>query len=69
VRNAAQLARQRYSAGLIDFQSVLDSERSVLVLEESFASARANACRHSSVCGAGRRLSPQAEASVYKDAP
>ena len=26
-RNAAQLARQRYSAGLIDFQTVLDTER------------------------------------------
>ena len=42
VRNAAQLARQRYSAGLIDFQSVLDTERNVLVLEESLASARAS---------------------------
>jgi NodT family efflux transporter outer membrane factor (OMF) lipoprotein len=41
-RNAAQLARQRYSAGLIDFQSVLDTERSVLLLEESLASSRAN---------------------------
>ena len=42
VRNAALLARQRYGAGLIDFQSVLDSERSVLVLEESLASSRAS---------------------------
>ena len=42
VRNAALLARQRYGAGLIDFQSVLDSERSVLVLEETLASSRAN---------------------------
>ncbi len=41
-RNAAELARQRYSVGLIDFQSVLDSERSVLLLEESLASNRAN---------------------------
>lgn len=41
-RSAAELARQRYGAGLIDFQSVLDSERSVLVLEESLASNRAN---------------------------
>ncbi len=41
-RNAALLARQRYSVGLIDFQSVLDSERNVLVLEESLASARAS---------------------------
>ncbi len=42
VRNAALLARQRYSSGLIDFQSVLDSERSVLLLEESLAANRTN---------------------------
>jgi len=41
-RNAAQLARQRYSAGLIDFQSVLDTERSVLSVEDSLASTRAD---------------------------
>ncbi|MBN1209026.1 MAG: efflux transporter outer membrane subunit [Myxococcaceae bacterium] len=40
-RNAALLARQRYSAGLIDFQSVLDTERTVLSLEDSLASTRA----------------------------
>jgi NodT family efflux transporter outer membrane factor (OMF) lipoprotein len=40
--NAAQLARQRYSAGLIDFQSVLDTERSVLSTEDSLASSRAD---------------------------
>lgn len=40
--NAAQLARQRYSAGLIDFQSVLDTERSVLSAEDSLASSRAD---------------------------
>lgn len=72
VRNAAQLARQRYSAGLIDFQSVLDSERSVLVLEESLASARANGVqtliRLYKALGGG--WSPQAEIlTVYKDAP
>lgn len=38
--NAAQLARQRYSAGLIDFQPVLDTQRSVLSVEDSLASAR-----------------------------
>lgn len=42
-RNAADLARQRYGAGLIDFQSVLDGERNVLLLEESLARNRANA--------------------------
>jgi NodT family efflux transporter outer membrane factor (OMF) lipoprotein len=41
-RNAALLARQRYSAGLIDFQSVLDTERSVLSVADSLASTRAD---------------------------
>ncbi|HEX5515420.1 MAG TPA: TolC family protein, partial [Gammaproteobacteria bacterium] len=40
--NAAELARQRYSAGLVDFQSVLDTERSVLSIQDSLASARAD---------------------------
>lgn len=45
-RNAALLARQRYASGLIDFQTVLDSERSLLSVEDSLAStdvARATA--------------------------
>ena len=37
-RKAAQMARQQYSAGLIDFQSLLDTERSVLTIEDSLAS-------------------------------
>ncbi|MEW6131929.1 MAG: efflux transporter outer membrane subunit [Pseudomonadota bacterium] len=41
-RNAALLARNRYSAGLIDFQSVLDTERSMLAVEDSLASTRAD---------------------------
>jgi NodT family efflux transporter outer membrane factor (OMF) lipoprotein len=40
-KNAALLARQRYSAGVIDFQSVVDTERSVLSLEDGLASTRA----------------------------
>ncbi len=40
-RNAALLARHRYSSGLIDFQSVLDTERTVLSVEDSLASTRA----------------------------
>jgi outer membrane protein TolC len=40
--NAAELARHRYTAGLIDFQSVLDTERSVRVIEDSFATSRAD---------------------------
>lgn len=40
-REAASLARQRYGAGLIDFQAVLTSERTALTLEESAAANRA----------------------------
>jgi NodT family efflux transporter outer membrane factor (OMF) lipoprotein len=39
-RNAAQLARQQYQAGLADFQTVLDTERSVLTAEDSLASTQ-----------------------------
>ncbi|MGB5233230.1 MAG: efflux transporter outer membrane subunit [Desulfoprunum sp.] len=39
-RTAAELARQQYSAGLIDFQAVLDTERSVLTVEDSLAGTR-----------------------------
>jgi len=41
-RNAADLARQRYSAGLADFQPVLDTQRNVLSVEDSLASTRAD---------------------------
>lgn len=40
-RNAALLARQRYQSGLIDFQVVLDTERSLRSVEDSLASAEA----------------------------
>jgi NodT family efflux transporter outer membrane factor (OMF) lipoprotein len=40
-RNAAQIARQRYESGLIDFQNVLDAERSRLSAEDNLASAEA----------------------------
>ncbi|HEX7624577.1 MAG TPA: efflux transporter outer membrane subunit [Anaeromyxobacteraceae bacterium] len=39
-RSAAQLARQRYGAGVIDFQSVIDTDRTVLSVEDSLASTR-----------------------------
>lgn len=39
---ASQLARQQYSAGLIDFQAVLDTERSVRAIEDSLADSRAD---------------------------
>lgn len=40
-RQAAALARQQYSSGLIDFQTVLDTERSVLNLEDSLKASQA----------------------------
>ncbi len=40
-RNASLLALQRYGAGLIDFQVVLDSQRTVLTIEDSLAATRA----------------------------
>lgn len=40
-QQAATLARQRYSSGIIDFQTVLDTERSVLNLEDSLQASQA----------------------------
>ncbi|MHB1402394.1 MAG: efflux transporter outer membrane subunit [Thiobacillus sp.] len=69
--NAAQLARQRYSAGLIDFQSVLDTERSVLSAEDSLASSRADGVlaliRLYKALGGG--WSPQTTHPAGKDTP
>ncbi|MGC9986543.1 MAG: efflux transporter outer membrane subunit [Polyangia bacterium] len=39
---ASDLARQRYSAGVIDFQSVIDTQRTVLSVEDSLASTQAD---------------------------
>ncbi len=41
-RLADSLARERYTAGLIDFQSVLDTDRTVLTVEESLAQSRSD---------------------------
>jgi NodT family efflux transporter outer membrane factor (OMF) lipoprotein len=40
-RNAALLARHQYEAGIVDFRTVLDTERTRLAAEDSHASARA----------------------------
>jgi NodT family efflux transporter outer membrane factor (OMF) lipoprotein len=40
--NAALMARQRYSSGLVDFQVVLETQRSQLGSQDSVASARAD---------------------------
>lgn len=41
-RNAALLARHQYEAGIVDFQTVLDTERTRLSVEDSHATARAD---------------------------
>ncbi len=41
-RAAAELARQRYSAGVIDFQAVIDTQRTALSVEDSLASTHAD---------------------------
>ena len=40
--NAALLARHRYTGGMIDFQTVLDTERTQFTVEENLAISRAN---------------------------
>jgi outer membrane protein TolC len=40
--NADLLARQRYQSGLIDFPTVLDTQRTVLAAQDSVASAQAS---------------------------
>ncbi len=56
--NAALLARQRYSSGLIDFQTVLETQRTLLSTQDSVASARADITRRprAALQGPGRRL-------------
>jgi outer membrane protein TolC len=39
--NADQLARQRYASGLIDFQVVLQTQRTLLTAQDSVANAGA----------------------------
>jgi outer membrane protein, multidrug efflux system len=41
-RNAALLATQRYASGLIDFQTVLETQRTLLNVQDSVASARSD---------------------------
>ena len=40
--NADLLARQRYASGLIDFQTVLQTQRALLTTQDSVASTRAD---------------------------
>jgi outer membrane protein TolC len=41
-RDAAALAQNQYTAGLVDFQTVLSTERTLLALEDSVASTQSN---------------------------
>lgn len=41
-RNASLYALQRYRTGIVDFQSVLDTQRTVLLVEEAFATAQSS---------------------------
>jgi NodT family efflux transporter outer membrane factor (OMF) lipoprotein len=41
-RNAALLAQNRYTVGLVDFQTVLDTERTVFSIEDSLAQSQAD---------------------------
>ncbi|HRA14162.1 MAG TPA: TolC family protein, partial [Giesbergeria sp.] len=41
--NAALLAQNRYESGLIDFQAVLDTQRTLLSTQDSVATSIANA--------------------------
>jgi len=67
--NAALLARHLYTGGMIDFQTVLDTERTQFTVEENLAIAKANGAsaliRLYKALGGG--WSP-AEASVVEDA-
>jgi multidrug efflux system outer membrane protein len=40
--NAAELARQRYGSGLVDFQAVLETQRTLLGTQDGMAGARAD---------------------------
>lgn len=42
-RNAALYATQRYRSGIVDFQAVLDTQRTLLGVEDGLATARADA--------------------------
>ena len=63
-RSAALLARHRYTAGIIDFQTVLETERTVLTIEDSLNAARADtttaAIQLYKALGGGWSVTPQA---------
>ncbi len=42
-RNAAMYATQRYRSGIVDFQAVLDTQRTLLTVEDARASSQADA--------------------------
>ncbi len=70
--NAVVYARAQYRAGLIDFQALLDSERSLLSSQDSAASARAARATATiqlyKALGGGWQAAPMPAAGVYETA-
>lgn len=64
-KSAAQLAQNQYQAGLIDFQSVLDTQRSLLSLEDQLSQSEAtvtsNLVRLYKTLGGGWTTEPSGE--------
>jgi len=71
--NAAMLARQRYSGGVIDFQTVLDTQRTQLSTQDSVVTAgvdlSADHVRLYKALGGGWRPGSDATAASTADAP
>jgi NodT family efflux transporter outer membrane factor (OMF) lipoprotein len=64
-RNAALYATQRYRSGIVDFQAVLDTQRTVLSVEDALAASQADAAaavvRLYKALGGGWTPAPQTE--------
>jgi NodT family efflux transporter outer membrane factor (OMF) lipoprotein len=68
-RNASQLARAQYEAGLVDFQVVLDTQRSVLTLQDQVAVSEGQVVQnfvrlYKALGGGWTALSPVADLTV-----
>lgn len=71
-RNAAMLARAQYRAGLIDFQRLLDTQRSQLSSEESLVSVHAEQARAATrlykALGGGWQAAPEPRSTTIESA-
>jgi NodT family efflux transporter outer membrane factor (OMF) lipoprotein len=72
-RNATRMAKDRYKAGLVDFSSVLDSQRSLLSFEDNLAQSdgvvTANLVRLYKALGGGWRIFTEAGSSQPEVTP